>query len=76
MISCYEHDCVVLLVPYHNNQNPVVSINVKTDSDVDLHWQGDCLVWYAHPQNFFNCTTLCPIGAKEPWNCDSHKEGP
>jgi hypothetical protein len=69
MISCCGQDCVVLLAPYPNNQNPVDSFNVTTDSDL----QGDCLVWYAHPQLFFNCT-LCPTGAKGPWFSASHKE--
>ena len=53
--------CVVVLVPYPNNQNPVELFNVKTDFDL----KGDGLVWYARPQLFFNCT-LCPTGAKEP----------
>ncbi len=67
MISYCEQDCVVLLAPYPNNQNPVEFFNVKTD----FNPQGDCLVWYVRPQLFFNCT-LCPTGAK--MDSSSHKE--
>ena len=59
VMSCREQDCVVVLAPYPNNQNPVESFNIKTDFDLT----GDGLVWYARPQLFFNCT-LCPAGAK------------
>ncbi len=52
MISCCVQDCKVLLEPYPNNLNLVESFNVKTDFDL----QGDSLVWYVHPQIFFNCT--------------------
>ncbi len=69
LISCCAQDCVVLLVPYPNNLNLVESFNVKTNFGL----QGDCLVWYACPQLFFNCT-LCPTGAKEPGYSASHKE--
>jgi hypothetical protein len=43
---------VILLAPYPNNPNPMETFNVKTEFDL----QGDSLVWYAHPQLFFNCT--------------------
>ncbi len=68
-ISCCAQDCVVLLAPYLNNQNPLESFNIKTDFDL----QGDCLVWHARPQPFFNCT-LCPTGAKGTFYSASHKE--
>jgi hypothetical protein len=45
----------------------VESFKVKTDFDL----QGDCLVWYALPQLFFNYT-LCPAGAKG--DSSTHKE--
>ncbi len=45
-----------LLAPYPNNPNPVESFNVITDSDM----QGNCLVWYAHPQLFFNSSSTVP----------------
>ena len=67
IIPFCEQDCVVVLAPYPNNQNPVESFNIKTNFNL----QGDCLVWYELPQLFFNCT-LCPTGAKG-FN-DSHKE--
>ncbi len=51
------------------NPNPVESFNVTTEFEL----QGDCLVWYARPQLFFNCT-LCPTGAKGPGFSASHKE--
>ena len=60
----------MLLAPYPNNPNPVESFNVKTDFDL----QGDCLVWYARQQLFFNCT-LCPTGAQAATGFSStHKE--
>ncbi len=69
VISCREQDCVVVLAPYPNNLNPVESFNIKTDFDLT----GDCLVWYARPQLFFNCT-LCPTGLKASLHSGSHKE--
>ncbi len=69
MISCCGQDCVVLLAPYPYNQNPVDSFNITTDFDL----QGYCLVWYARPQPFFNCT-LCLTGPKVPWFSSSHTE--
>ena len=69
VISYCEQDCVVLLAPYPNNPNPVESFNVKTDFDL----QGDGLVWYAHPQLFFNCN-LCPTGAQSALFSSTHKE--
>ncbi len=59
----------MLLAPYPNNLNPVDSFNITTDFDL----QGDCLVWYAHPQLFFDCT-VCPTGAKGPGFIVAHKE--
>ncbi len=69
MISYCEQDCVVLLVPYPNNPNQVESFNVKTDFDL----QGDCLVWFACPQLFFNCI-LCPTGTQAAGFSSTHKE--
>ena len=69
MISYCVQDCVVLLAPYPNNQNPVESFNIKTDFDL----QGDSLVWCARLQLFFNCT-LCPTGAKAEGFSSIHKE--
>ena len=60
---------MVLLAPNPNNPNLVESFNVKTDFNL----QGDCLVWYARPQLFFNCT-LCPTGAQAAWYSSTHKE--
>jgi hypothetical protein len=68
-ISCCEHDCVVVLAPFPNNQNPGEYSNVKTNFQVDL--QVDCLVWYARHQLFFNCT-LCSTGTKG--GSHTHKE--
>ena len=68
MISYCVQDCV-LLAPYPNNPNPVDSLNVKTDFDL----QGDGLVWNARPQLFFNCT-LCPTGAQAVLFSGVHKE--
>ncbi len=62
-------DCVVVLAPYPNNPNPVESFNVKTDFDL----MGDGLVWYGHPQLFFNCT-LSPTGLKASVHRGSHKK--
>ncbi len=63
-------DCVVLLAPYPKNLNPVESsFNVKTNFDL----QGDCLLWFACPQLFFNCT-LCCTDAKGTMYSNSHKE--
>ncbi len=59
----------MLYEPFPNNPNPVESFNVKTDFDL----QGDGLVWYAHPQLFFNCT-LCPTGAQAAGYSSTHKE--
>ncbi len=52
---------MVILAPYQNNTNQVKSFNIKTDFDI----QGNGLVWYAHPQLFFNCTLArqAPRGA-------------
>ena len=36
MISYCEQDCVVVLAPFPNNQNPVESFNVKTDFDLQM----------------------------------------
>jgi hypothetical protein len=69
VIYCREQDCVVVLAPYPNNPNPVESFNVKTKFDLT----GDCLVWYARPQLFFNCT-LCPTGLKASMHSGSHKK--
>ena len=52
-----------------NHPNPVQSLNIKTDFDLTE----DCLVWYARPQLFFNCT-LCPKGLKAPVHSGLHKE--
>jgi hypothetical protein len=65
----HEQGCVVLLVPYPINLNPVETFNVTTNFDL----QGDYLVWYARPQLFLN-STLCPTGAKGPGYSASHKE--
>ncbi len=67
--SYYEQDCVEVLAPYPNNQNPVESLKVKTNFDL----QGDCLVWYEHSRLFFNCT-LCPTSANSPLHSSMHKE--
>ncbi len=69
VISCREQDCVVVLVPFPNNPNPVELFNVKTDFDLT----GDGLVWYARPQLLFNCT-LCLNGLKATMHSGSHKE--
>ncbi len=49
--------------------NPVESFNLKTNFDLT----GDCQVWFAHPQLFFNCI-LCPTGIKASVHSGSHKE--
>ncbi len=69
IIYCCVQNCMVLLVPYPNNPNPVESFNIKTD--FDLH--GGSLVWYARSQLFFNCT-LCSTDAKWPGFSASHNE--
>jgi hypothetical protein len=57
VISCHEpQDCVVVLMPYPNNPNPVESYNVKTDYDL-MGTAADCLVLYARPQLFFKIST-------------------
>ncbi len=66
-MSICKQDCMVILASYLNNPNPVESFNIKTEFDI----QGNGLVWYAHPQLFFNCT-LCPASAKG--HSSSHKE--
>ncbi len=55
--------------PYQNYQNQVESFNIKTN----FYLQEDGLVWYAHPQPFFNCT-LCPTGAQAAGFSSTHKE--
>ncbi len=67
--DCCAQDCVLLLPQQSEVQNQVESFNATTDFDL----QGDCLVWYARPQLFFNCT-FCPTGANEPGYRASHKE--
>jgi hypothetical protein len=51
---------MVILVPYPNNQ-----AIVKTDFDL----QGDCLVWYARPQLFFNCTLCAAVSYRRQGVC-------
>jgi hypothetical protein len=68
MLSWCEQDCVVVLAPYPNNPNPVESINVKADFDL----QGNGLVWYTRPQLFVLNCTLSPTGDKR--DSRTHKE--
>ncbi len=71
MISYCEQDCVVILVPFPNNRNPVQSFNVKTDFDL----QGDGLdqVWCGmHALN--SCSTVPCVPQAPSGSGDSHKE--
>ncbi len=73
VITCRDQDCVVVILPYPNNPNPVELFNVETNFNL----QGDGLLWYTACcgilRLFFKCT-LCQTCAKASMHSSLHKE--